>query len=514
MGTLKLLLPDLSWLKLYSRDKLSHDFMASLIAAVLALPQGVALAAVAGLPPEYGLYGAVFPVIIAALWGSSHHALGGPNLAASLIIISILPIFGNLGSELYISLALVLALVAGLFQVTVGLLKLGYLLDYISPTVIAGVINAVGILMVTGASFGVIGYVTPYEDVWQFKVWHLLHEVTLLDPLSTAIGLSTLVVGLLSRFYFRRFWLVFAMIFGSAITLMLRNTLGLEGSRVEFLGNVSIDWIAFTQPTMDTSDFYVLRNMLLGGISIALVGMLQAGLTSRLIADKSGQHIDVNREVFSQGLHNIAASFLHGIAGATSTNRSLSHYNSGAKTPVAGILSAVFLLFLLLMFASYIAWLPMPVIAAAMVLVGINTIHPRDFNLRGRSGRESLVFYFTLCLALFAGLVEAVLWGVAASAMMYMKSSASLRYTHHRKSSQNQVLHFSGNLYFGSLRELKRLFEELRLSGVKFLEIDVSEVGVMDYAVRRALNLELQQRQARGCTLAVIWPREETQRQG
>lgn len=500
MGLLQLLLPDLCWLRNYNKKLFRADAFAGIGTALLTLPQGVALAALAGLPPEYGLYSSVIPVIIASLWGSSWHALSGPNLIVSLMMVTILLMFANISTEHYIALSLTLALMTGLIQLGTGTLRLGYLLDYISPTVITGVINAVGILIISSAVWGYIGYYTPHADPFIVKVWHFFHEIFLADWHAFAIGSATLVTGLALKKIFTRFWLVFAMAAGIIVTAILEYLVGLGNTRVEFLGNVNIDWIQFSTPVIIFEDFYIFRQLLVGAFAIALVGMIQAGIVARAMAAQSGQHIDVNKEIVGQGMHNIAASFLSGIAGATSVNRTTVHINSGAKTPMAAILASIFLLIVLVYAAHWIAFLPIPVVSGALILVGLGVINWQAFNFRNRPASESWIYYTAFLTGLISGIVDAVLFGVVVSIIAYLKTSTPLQYYEERK-KEGLHLSFTGNLYFGSVTPLKGLFK--KLANEPQLQLNFNKLGYLDSSVVSLIHMESEKRKMGGSTLQV-----------
>lgn len=498
MTLLQLLSPDFRWLRHYNKSLFRADVFAAIGTALLTLPQGVALAALAGLPPEYGLYSAVIPVIIASLWGSSWHALSGPNLIVSLMMVTILLMFANISTEYYIALSLTLALMTGIIQLGTGALRLGYLLDYISPTVITGVINAVGFLIISSAVWGYIGYYTPHADPFVVKVWHFFHEIFLADGYAVAIGSATLITGLVLKRIFTRFWLVFAMLAGVLATGMLDFLVGLGNTRVEFLGNVSIDWIRFSAPVLVFEDFYIFRQLLVGAFAIALVGMIQAGIVARAMASRSGQHIDVNKEIVGQGMHNIAASFLSGIAGATSVNRTTVHINSGARTPMAAILASILLLIVLVFGAHWIAFLPIPVVSGALILVGLGVINWQAFRFSNRPVSESLIYYIAFLSGLASGVVDAVFIGVIASIVAYLKTSTPLQYSEERDNDQLRLT-FTGNLYFGSVTPLKGLFKQL--SNEQQLQLDFVKLGYLDDSVVSLIRAEVDQRNSKGDTL-------------
>ena len=243
-----LFLPSLTWEKNYNRDSARHDVIAGMISALIMIPQAAALASLAGMPPQYGIYASIVPVIIAALWGSSWHALSGPNTAIALMISAAIFPFANLATEHYISLVFSLTLYVGIIQLIMAAFKFGSLLKFVSPAVITGITNAVGVLIIVSACWGLLGVHNMVE--WHFitKINQLVHDIVLANPYAAGIGVFTLAAGIVAQKWKRRYSLVIAMFAGMCGSWILEWLIGTETTGLEVLGHLSVQWKFFAIP--------------------------------------------------------------------------------------------------------------------------------------------------------------------------------------------------------------------------------------------------------------------------
>jgi len=455
------------------------------------IPQAAALASLAGMPPQYGIYASIVPVIVAALWGSSWHALSGPNTAVALMISAAIFPFANLATEHYISLVFSLTLIVGILQLIMAALKFGSLLKFVSPAVITGITNAVGILIIVSACWGLLGVHNMVE--WHFitKLNQLAHDVMLANPYAAGIGLFTLVVGFIAHKWIKRYSLVIAMFVGISGAWLLEWLFGTETTGIEVLGNLSVNWKFFSVPNTKIEAAFVLQHLILAGFAIAIVGALQASVIARALADRSGQVIDKNKELVGQGMSNLVGSFFLSFAGSTSFNRSIVHYQSGARTPVAAMVSAVLLFGIVYLGQSIISMMPIAVMSAILILVGWRLIDLREFRRIFHLRSEAIIFYLTFFTALMFGLTDAVTLGMAASLFVYLKGVINPNVTAVVDGASAQhVLHLRGHLFFATLTHLSNHVRKLLQSnnGTNTLVIDIREVTYIDWAAIRMLR--------------------------
>jgi len=494
MSFFKLLKPNLSWIGAYRWSIFQHDVIAGFVSGLIMIPQAAALASLAGMPPQYGIYASIIPVIVASLWGSSWHALSGPNTAVALMISAAIFPFANLGTEHYISLVFSLTLFVGAIQLLMAFFKFGSLLTFVSPAVISGITNAVGILIIVSAGWGLIGVHNMVE--WHFitKLNQLAHDIFLANPYAAGVGVFTLLVGVLTRKRMRRYSLVIAMILGIAASYVLDLLFGNDITRIEVLGNLSVHWLQWLQispPNIDIEAAYVLQHLLLSAFAIAVVGALQASVIARAIADRSGQIVDKNKELVGQGMSNVFASFFLAFAGSSSFNRSIVHYQVGAKTPLAAVFSALMLFGFVFLGQSIISMMPIAVMSALLILVGFRLIEVREFRRIFHLKSEAVIFYLTFLSALMFGLTDAVLLGMIASLFVYLKGIINPNITaiENAMGSQHEI-HLRGHLFFATLSHLSNHVRQLMKSNIekKTLVIDLREVTYIDWAAIRLLR--------------------------
>ena len=271
----------------------------------IVLPQGVAFATIAGMPPEYGLYAAMVPAIVAALFGSSWHLVSGPTTAISIVIYSTMSTLAEPGSSQYVELVLLATFLTGVFQLAMGVGRLGVLVNFISHTVVVGFTAGAG-LLIAGSQlqhfFGI-----PMERGMSFaetiRTFVLrLHEI---DWYVTCVGLVTLLVGIVVRRRYPKFpYMIAAMIAGSLFALLLRSMPGLLGAQhIATVGALPAALPNFSLPPFSLE---ALRKTASIAVAITILGLTEAVSIARAIALRSEQRIDGNQEFIGQGLSNIA----------------------------------------------------------------------------------------------------------------------------------------------------------------------------------------------------------------
>ena len=412
------LLPFLRWWPGVTKQTLRADAIAALTGALIVLPQAVAFATIAGLPPEYGLYAAMVPTVIAALWGSSWHLVSGPTTAISIVVFASISPLAESGSAQFIGLVLTLTFLAGAIQLAMGLARLGMLVNFISHTVIIGFTAGAAILIASSQIKNFFGLDVPrgahFHEVLLYFGGHLAE----IQPWVLAVGAVTLAAGLLARRYLPKLpYMIVAMVAGSVAAALINAELGSEGTGIRTVGA-----LASSLPPLSLPDFSftAIKQTLFPATIIAILALTEAVAIARSIAIKSDQRIDSNQEFIGQGLSNIAGSFFSGYASSGSFNRSGVNFASGAKTPLAAALSAVFLLVIVLLVAPLAAYLPVASMAAILFIVAWNLI---DFHHIGeifrRHKRERIVLTLTF-LGTLVDLEKGIFLGILVSLLFYL----------------------------------------------------------------------------------------------
>ncbi len=416
---LERLLPPLSWWPQVNRRTLSADLWAGLTGAVIVLPQGVAFAAIAGLPPEYGLYAAMVPVIIAALFGSSLHLISGPTTAISLVIFANLQQLAPPGGPEYIRLVLIMTFLAGCMQLGLGLARLGALVNFVSHSVVTGFTAGAAFLIATSQLGAFFGLPLPrggsFPSVWAA----FFDQLPRADVHAAAITLATMVVALLiQRRWPRLPKFLLALIAASLVNYLLDG----GAHRVRVVGALPASLPPFSPPAFSMDD---LRQLAGGALAIAMLGLAEAVSIARAVAARSQQMVDNSREFVGQGLANIAGSFFSAYASSGSFTRTGVNFEAGAKTPLAAVFSACLLAGIVLLVAPLTAWLPVPAMAGVILLVAANLVDLAGARHIIRTDRsEAAVLAVTFLSTLFLQLEFAIFSGVLLSLLLYLKRTS------------------------------------------------------------------------------------------
>ena len=412
----KQLLPFLRWRSRVTGVTLRADAAAGLIGALVVLPQGVAYATLAGLPPQYGLYCAMVPAIVAALWGSSWHQISGPTNALALVVFATVAPLATPASAQYIELVLTLALLVGIMQLALGLARLGLLVNFISQTVIVGFTAGAGLLIIGGQLGNFFGVPVQATSSFVGGLHQFALKVPAIDPWVAAVGLVTLAVTIVSARLAPRFpSMIVGMVAGSAVAWLLARA---GVATVPNVGALPAQLPPLSAPSFDPA---VWRQLTPAALALTVLGLTQSISIARAIGARSGQRIDGNQEFIGQGLSNLAGAFTSSMPSSGSLNRCGVNFEAGAKTPLAAVFSALMLAMLVLFVAPLAAHLPIAVMAALLVIVAWGLVDIAEMRRIRRVGRgEVLVLTVTFLATLSLQLEFAVLVGVLASLFVYL----------------------------------------------------------------------------------------------
>ncbi len=468
--------PFLLWRHELDRRTLKSDLLAGLTGAVIVLPQGVAFAIIAGLPPQYGLYSAIVPAIIAALFGSSRHLISGPTTAISLVLFSTISQFAEPGSADYIQMVLTLTFLAGVVQLALGAVKLGALVNFISHSVVVGFTAGAAILIGTSQVGGMLGVSIPkghsFIRTWQ-ALFTLIAEA---NPYVVAISAATLIVAIFLRLYTPKLpGMLVAMVFGSVLTLFLDGA----AHGVKLVGSLPSSLPPLSSPDLSLRS---IRQLSPGALAVAMLGLVEAVSIARSVATRSQQLIDNNQEFIGQGLSNIVGSFFSSYAASGSFTRTGVNYSAGAKTPMSAVFAALALMAILLLIAPLTAYLPIGAMAGILILVAYNLIDVHHIKTIVRaSKREAVVMAVTFLSTLFVELEFAIYVGVLLSLMLYLNRTShphfvtlvpdpeaerhSFRNAEHYPAPecpQLKILRVDGSLFFGAVNHMAEEIARIR----------------------------------------------------
>lgn len=508
--------PFLQWFPLVNRNTLRDDAIAGVTGALIVLPQGVAFAIIAGLPPQYGLYAAMVPAIISAIFGSSWHLVSGPTTAISIAIFSFLHDLAVPGSVEYIRLALTLTFLCGFYQLILGLARMGTLINFVSHTVILGFTAGASLLIAASQIKNFFGLPIPRGTPF-FEILHqLLIQFQNLNIYVTVVGLITLVSGLLTKRYFPKFpYMIVAMFVGSIAAFILNLIFG--GDAVTEIKTVGAMPAGLPPLSLPDFSFDALKQTVIPAMIITMLALTEAVAIARSIAIRSDQRIDGNQEFVGQGLSNIIGSFFSAYASSGSFNRSGVNYEAGARTPLASVFAAISLVIIMLLVAPLAAYLPTAAMAGILFLVAWGLI---DFHhiksVWHCSKPESLVLWVTL-IGTLVNLEEGIVIGVLLSLLMYLYRTArpdiepvvpvveagAYHYEDAKGKSECPQVRFvrvHGPLYFGAVDHVQRALQKidednpmhktvcLLASGINFVDVAGAEMLAQEARRRRRLG--------------------------
>lgn len=416
--------PFLRWWPMVDKQTTRADLIAGLTGAIIVLPQGVAFATIAGLPPEYGLYAAMVPAVIGALFGSSWHLVSGPTTAISIVVFSSVSPLAEPGSAQYISLVLTLTFLTGLFQLIMGVARMGALVNFISHTVVIGFTAGAAVLIASSQFKNFLGIDISRDAHFYEIIQQVVLQAGHINPYVLSVGVVTLASGILTKKFLPKIpYMIAAMVVGSLYALGLNSHFGVETTLIRTVGALPA-----SLPPLSMPDFslHALQTMAPSALAVTMLALTEAVSIARAIAVRSEQRIDGNQEFIGQGLSNIFGSFFSGYASSGSFNRSGLNYAAGAQTPLASVFAAGFLALILLLVAPLAAYLPIAAMAAILFLVAWGLI---DFHHIGSilktSRSETVVLFTTLLSTLFVELEFAIYVGVMLSLMLYLSRTAS-----------------------------------------------------------------------------------------
>ncbi len=423
------------WVKQYRRDWLSGDLSAGLIVSVMLIPQSLAYALLAGLPPQVGLYASVLPLVAYALLGSSMTLAVGPVAIISLMTASALTPLAVAGSDEYVVLAMMLALMSGVLLFIAGVMRLGFLAYFLSHSVISGFISGTAILITLGQlkyllgmplpSGSALGMVAALPTALQrmnpsaatmgiSAIVFLIFARTGLPPILNMLGVAPRVGAMLSR-------LAPMLAIIVATTYCAMNQID-QTAQVSIVGAVPSGLPALTLPSIDIN---ALQALALPALLISLVGFVESVSVAQSLALKRGERISPNKELMGIGVANVASAVSGGFPVTGGFARSVVNYDAGAHSPGAGIVSAIIMSVVIVAFTGWFYYLPHAVLAATIIVAVLTLVDFKTVITTWRYDKaDAVAMLLTFAGVLLLGVEEGILLGVALSlAVLVWRSS-------------------------------------------------------------------------------------------
>jgi len=513
--------PLFSWIKSYTRVDLKDDFTAGLTVGIMLIPQGMAYAMIAGLPPVYGLYAALFPQIVYAFMGTSRQLAVGPVAMDSLLVAAGLGALSLSDPSEYIALAVFLAFFMGLFQLLLGVLKLGFLVNFLSKPVISGFTSAAAIIIGMSQVNHLLGINIPRSN----KIHELFSFLIELGPQTHLPTVGISVLGVAFLFFFKKYFPKLP----AALLLVLLATLLVVQFNGEELGITLVKEVpgglpSLLLPSATPEQIYALIPL---ALTLSLIAFMEAISVAKAIEEKEKKNeLNANQELIALGTSNIVGAFFQAYPTTGGFSRTAVNYEAGAKSGIAALFSALVVGLTLLFFTSFFYFLPTAVLGAIIVVAVVKLIdvsYPKYLWKNNR--QEFYILLFTFAITLFIGIKEGILLGVfvALLHMVYQNTRphiavlGRIKDTHYFKNVSRfsedvvtfpgvLILRFDGQLFFGNqgyFKEKVTALMEAQDQKLEHLVIAAAGINSIDASALQMLSLFIEELNQKG--VKVYW---------
>ena len=502
---MKKYIPILDWLPNYKKKNLSGDLSAGITVGVMLIPQGMAYAMLAGLKPIYGLYAATVPLILYAIFGTSRQLAVGPVAVVSLLIASGVGALAEIGSDSFLGMAILLSLMIGVFQLIMGIFKVGFIVNFLSHPVLSGFISAAAVYIAFSQMKHVLGISIPRGKVHE-TAYNIYLKFGEINKYTLAVGLGGIVTIIVLKKINKRIPFPLVVVL---LGMGVGYALGLDAMpyNVSIVGDVPDGLPSFTVPTVT---YEAVTSLLPIALTIALIGFTESIAVAKSIQKKHKNYeIDASQELLALGIANIGASFFQAFPTMGGFARSAVNDQSGAKTNLAGIISATVVILTLLFLTPYFYYLPNAILASIIIVAVFGLIDFKEAkHLWKTDRRDFAMFIITAIATLTLGVEQGIMVGVGVSIVgLILRVSyphmAELgldeqtrkylnveRFEHINPADEILIVRLDAQLFFANTRyfldKLKSL-EEKR-GDIKAVIIDASGVNGMDSSAVHAIS--------------------------
>jgi SulP family sulfate permease len=459
------ILPFMAWLPKVNGRTLRADLIAGITVALVAIPQSLAYAQLAGVPPYYGLYASFLPVIIGALWGSSPALSTGPVAMTSLLTAASVMTLAKFGTDQFYAYVILMALLSGLFQIILGVARMGVLINFLSYPVLRGFINAAAIIIALAQLPAMLGLKLEHSKHFMIDVLRVVENAGQTHLPSLAFGVGALAALFLLKKYAPKLPGVLIVVI---VTTTISYLVGFEASGGTVVGTIPQGLPEFSLPPFDP---IASLHMLPAAFVIAIISFMEAMSSSKIIAIKKRIKWDENQELVGQGLAKIAAAFSTGMPVSGSFSRSALNLASGAETGLASVFSAVIVLITLFLFTPALYHLPKPVLAAIIMMAVFGLIDVQVIKDAWRANRQdgiAAVVTFVATLSFAPNIQNGILTGILLSLVLFLARTmrpavvmlgvdeegvlrSAKRYNLPKLHPQITAIRFDGQLYFANV---------------------------------------------------------------
>lgn len=481
-------IPIVETLRSYNRDKFSGDLSAGVTVAIMLVPQGMAYAVLAGMPPVYGLYASIIPLLLYAIFGTSRQLAVGPVAMVSLLVIAGVGELADVGSDRFIHLAIMTALGVGVFQFLMGIFRMGFMVNFLSHPVLSGFTSAAAIIIGASQIKNLLGLELP-RSKQVFEIFDAaIRNAGSIEPFTAIIGVGSIVTIVLLRKWKKTFpSALIVVVIGTILTAFF----GLQAHGVTFVGEVPTGLPSFELPGLSIDDYTALFPIIL---VISLVSYMESIAVAKAIATKRGYKVDANQELIALGGANIGGALFQSFPVTGGFSRTAVNDQAGARTTIASVITALLIGLTVLFLTPLFYYLPNAVLAAIIMVAVAGLFDAREMVHLWKTDKKDLAMLTVTFLAtLFLGIEEGIAIGVVLSIILVIYSSTRPhvaeigrlgsttnfrnidRYPEARVEDDILLYRFDSNLYFANVEYFRESLEE-RISR----RGDVLELVILD----------------------------------
>ena len=515
---LRFFFPFLFWGREIGPDTLRADLIAGITVALVAIPQSLAYAQLAGVPAYYGLYATLLPCVIGILFGSSRQLSTGPVAMTSLLTAASVIPFAPWGSEQFYTAVVLMALLSGVTQIALGLARMGVLLNFLSHPVLMGFINAAAIIIGLSQFAPLIGMSLRNSKHLLSDIVHVLASMDEMHAVSLLFGLVSLAVMAAMRRYAPRFPGVLITV---ALATFVSSLVGFETMGGRVVGKVPEGLPSLGMPALD---WKLIPSLIPMAFVIALVSFVEAMSSGKIIAIRTRTAWDENQELIGQGLAKVAAAFSGTMPVSGSFSRSALNLAAGARSGISSIVTAGMVLLMILFFTPLLYHLPRPTLAAVIILAVFNLIDFKAFRAAWRASRQDGVAAgttFVVTLALAPNIQYGILTGIILSLAMFLFRTMTPRivllgldehghlqnaekYNLPRFHPKVTAMRFDGQLYFANVSYFEQSVASLVSNdpNLRYLLVDSRGINGLDASGAEMLRGLVDRLRSNGIELA------------
>lgn len=499
---LKSTLPILDWLPNYNKKHFKGDLNAGITVGIMLIPQGMAYAMLAGLPPIYGLYAGIVPQLIYAIFGTSRQLGVGPVAMDSLLVAVTVGELARVGSDSYVAIAILLAFLVGAIQLLLGFLRLGFLVNFLSHPVISGFTSAAALIIGFSQLKYLMGVDLERSQFLHEILWSAVQHITAINPFALAIGVGGIVLLLVLKRLKPAFPAPLAVVAGGIIVVWW---FGLAQYDVAIVGAIPSGLPHLAMPAWNIE---LVGQLWSSALTIALVAFMEAIAVAKAIhARHQDYKIVPNQELIALGMSNLVGSLFQSFPGTGGFSRSAVNDQAGAKTNLAAIISAVFVMCVLLFLTPLFYFLPKAVLASIIMVAVFKLISIQDAVDLWKKGyvQDFGILIITFLATLSIGIQNGILIGVLVSiaGMLYRSLHPTIKLE--KQSEKRWIIHYKGFLYFGNSQYFKERMETiLSTSNGAQLVLNGAGISSMDSTGEKALTQIKETSKNQGVELTLV----------